>query len=239
MPIPVTCPKCLKRFNVADQHAGKQGPCPNCKTKITIPKKEDAVVIHAPDPTTSGPVDSKGRSVLKTTRRKDSKFSPVLAISASGIALLAILGAYLLGTSELLKETTFQSLGILGVGAALLGPLLAWSGYQFLRDDELEPYRGTELWLRALAAGVVYAGLWFLYGYLITQFFDPDDIAKGLDWWYPVVFLAVIIAAGILVAYVAFDLEPLSAGMHFGLFLFVTVILRAIMGLQFVPGLGS
>ncbi len=239
MPIPVTCPSCLKRFNVADQHAGKQGPCPNCKKKITIPKKEDVVVIHAPDPATSGPVDSKGRSVLKTARRKDAKFNPVLAISAGGVALLALLGAFLLRGSETVTADTNQALGVLGAGAALLGPLLAWAGYQFLLDDELEPYRGRELWLRAMAAGIVYAGLWFLYGFLITRFFDPSEIAKGLDWWYPVVFLAITIAAGILVAYVAFDLEPFAAGMHFGLFLFVTVILRVIMGLQFVPGLGS
>ncbi len=41
MPIQVTCPGCLKRFTVADKHAGKQGPCPACKKPITIPKLEE------------------------------------------------------------------------------------------------------------------------------------------------------------------------------------------------------
>jgi hypothetical protein len=108
-----------------------------------------------------------------------------------------------------------------------------------LRDDELEPYRGTELWIRCVAAGLTFACLWLLYGYLLTRFFDTSAIAAGLDWWYPVVFLAVTIAGGILVGYVAFDLEPFAAGMQFGFFLLVTVLLRAVMGLQFVPGLGG
>ena len=66
MPINVTCPGCLKRFSVADKFAGKQGPCPKCKKIITIPKKEDQVVIHAPDHSEAGAVGAGGRHVLKT-----------------------------------------------------------------------------------------------------------------------------------------------------------------------------
>ena len=49
MPIRVTCSSCHARFNVSDQFAGKEGPCPKCKTMIKIPDKEEEVVIAVPD----------------------------------------------------------------------------------------------------------------------------------------------------------------------------------------------
>ena len=66
MPIQVTCPnpKCLTRFSVADKYAGQKGPCPKCKTVITIPKKEDEVVIHTPVHSEAGGADASGRKVL-------------------------------------------------------------------------------------------------------------------------------------------------------------------------------
>ena len=38
---------------------------------------------------------------------------------------------------------------VLGIGAVLLAPPLVLAGYSFLRDDELEPYSGRALWIRA------------------------------------------------------------------------------------------
>src|ERR1700748_3832091 len=95
MPIQVTCPnpKCLKRFSVADKFAGQKGPCPNCKQIITIPKAEDAVVIHAPDHSEAGAGDAKGRNVLKTFKRKDTKFQPLLFTGVIGAVLVALLAA--------------------------------------------------------------------------------------------------------------------------------------------------
>ena len=67
MPINVTCPGCLKRFSVADKFAGKKGPCPKCKKIITIPKKEDEVVIHAPEHSEAGAIGAGGRHVSRRT----------------------------------------------------------------------------------------------------------------------------------------------------------------------------
>ena len=70
MPIQVTCPKCLKRFQVSDKFAGKEGPCPNCKNVIKVPDKSEEVVIHAPDD--GAPKDRSGKSVLKPITRKET-----------------------------------------------------------------------------------------------------------------------------------------------------------------------
>jgi hypothetical protein len=232
MAIQVTCPGCLKRFSVADQHAGKQGPCPNCKKAITIPKLEDQVIIHE-QPT--GPVDSKGRSVLKTFRRKDSKFSPLIAGAAVGGLLLAVVAAVLM--KDAVQANTFASIGIMVAGAALLGPFLAAAGYMFLRDDELEPYHGAQLWLRAIACGVVFALAWVLFGFILSRFTTPEQIAEGLEFWQLLIPLAVMFMVGLLGGYAALDLEPISAVMLFALFFICTGLLRLVMELPFVPGL--
>ena len=49
MPINVVCTGCRKRFQVADAHAGKTGPCPSCQKPIKIPRPEDEVVIQEPE----------------------------------------------------------------------------------------------------------------------------------------------------------------------------------------------
>jgi hypothetical protein len=232
MAIQVTCPGCLKRFSVADQHAGKQGPCPNCKKTITIPKLEDQVVIHE-QPT--GPVDSKGRSVLKTFRRQDSKFSPLIAAAAVGGMLLAVIAAVLL--KDAVQPNTMAAIGMMVGGAALLGPFLAAAGYLFLRDDELEPYRGAQLWLRATACGLAFALAWVLFGFILGRLTTPEGIATGLQFWQLLIPLAVMFMVGLLGAYAALDLEPASAIMLFALFFICTGILRLVMGLPFVPGL--
>lgn len=232
MPIQVTCPGCLKRFTVADKHAGKQGPCPSCKKTITIPKAEDAVVIHEQP---SGPVDAKGRSVLKTYKRKETKFSPIVAAIAAGVAIIAVVAAFVLRGS--VQEDTTASLAILLAGAAVIGPFTAVGGYGFLRDDELEPYRGTELWLRAIGCGLAFAVAWLLFGFILSRFTTPEDVAEGLLYWQLLIPLAVMFMVGLLAAYVSLDLEPASAIMLFAMFFIATGLLRLVMGLPFVPGL--
>lgn len=232
MAIQVTCPGCLKRFSVAEQHAGKQGPCPACKKTITIPKLEDQVVIHEQP---SGPVDAKGRSVLKTFRRKDSKFSPLIAGAAVAGMLLAVVAAVMMKAA--VQQNTLGAIGMMVGGAALLAPFLAAAGYMFLRDDELEPYRGPQLWLRAVACGLVFALAWVLFGFILSRFTTPEDIAKGLLFWQLLIPLAVMFMVGLLGGYTALDLEPINAVMLFALFFICTGLLRLVMDLPFVPGL--
>src|SRR4029079_15732128 len=151
MPIQVPCPGCLKRFSVADKFAGQKGPCPKCKQIITIPKKEDEVVIHAPDHSEAGAIDASGRNVLKTFKRKDTKFQPLLFTAVIGAVLVALLVALVI------RSSGHIDLWLEGAAAAILGPPLAWAGYTFLRDPELEAHQGMSLILRSLACGLVYA----------------------------------------------------------------------------------
>ncbi|MGI9457697.1 MAG: hypothetical protein ACR2NU_14120 [Aeoliella sp.] len=229
MPIQVTCPGCLKRFTVADKHAGKEGPCPSCKKPITIPKLEEKVVIHEQ---VEGPVDSKGQSVLKTSRRGDSKFQPLVAGIAGGAVLLALIAAYVIGQTEH-KNNLF----VLGIGAALLGPTIARGGYMFLRDDELEPYRGAPLWIRAGACGLLFTAAWFLFGFLLGRFATPEQIDNGVDMWTLLIPLVAMSLLGLAAAYISLDLEPASGIMLFALFFIATGLLRLVMGLPMIPGL--
>jgi hypothetical protein len=223
----------MKRFQVADKFAGQKGPCPKCKTVITIPKKEDEVIIHAPEHSEAGAIGAGGRHVLKTYKRKDTKFQPLVFTGVVGCVLVALLVA-LVVRSEDEVETW-----LLATAAIILGPPLAWAGYTFLRDAELEAYVGTAVILRSLACGLVYALLWGVFVFLGKRFFGEEFTQTGLEIWQMVVLLVPIFAAGTLAAYASFDLDPGSAFFHCAMYFAVTVLLRLVAGLSAIPGLGG
>src|SRR5258708_29848313 len=165
MPIQVTCPGCLKRFSVADKFAGQKGPCPKCKQIITIPKKEDEVIIHAPDHSETGAVEASGRNVLKTYKRRDTKFQPLLFTAVIGSVLIALLIALVI------RSSGPPELWLKALAAAILGPPLAWAGYTFLRDPELEAHQGSGLIIRSLASRLLYPLLWVFFCFLSDRFF--------------------------------------------------------------------
>jgi cation transport ATPase len=233
MPINVTCPGCLKRFSVADKFAGQKGPCPKCKTIITIPKKEEEVVIHAPEHSEAGAVGAGGRHVLKTYKRKDTKFQPLVFTGVVGFVLVALLVALVL------RSTGEVDPWVLAAGAILLGPPLAWAGYPFLRDPELEGYRRTELAIRSAACGLVYALLWGLYMFVGAQLWGTDAFTDGMEVYQLVIMVAAVLGIGTFAAYVSLDLEPGSAFFHCALYFAVTVLLRLVAGLSALPGLGG
>lgn len=230
MAINVTCPSCLKRFTVAEEHAGKTGPCPACKKPITIPAADEGVVIHAPTP--EGPTDAKGRQVLKTAKRKDTSFDPLVATGVAIVALLTLLVAFVVRGSE-----QANSLPILAGGSIVLGPLLAWAGYGFLRDQELEPHRGGALWGRAVVAGLVFALTWYVYHLIAGQLGGEEWQANGLETWQMLFAAAVAIGIGTFGAFVALDLPAEMGFLLCALYYVVTVTLRVVMALSALPGL--
>ncbi len=173
-----------------------------------------------------------GRHVLKTYKRTETRFQPLVFAAVIGVVLVMLLVALVLRGQE-------KPSWLLAIGAILLGPPLAWAGYTFLRDAELEGYTGPNLWLRSLAAGLVYALLWGVYLFIGGQWFGSDAFAKGLEIWQMMVLFVPIAAMGTMTAYVAFDLDPGSGFFHWAMYFAVTVLLRLVIGLSAIPGLGA
>jgi hypothetical protein len=111
--------------------------------------------------------------------------------------------------------------------------LAAAAGYPFLRDAELEPYRGTPLALRAVGCGLAYALLWGVYMFIGGYWGLPGQ----LEIFQLVVLAAIPVAVGTFAAFVAFDLEPLSAFLLSAMYFVICVLLRIIAGMPALPGL--
>jgi hypothetical protein len=220
MAIDVTCPGCQKKFKVSDQFAGKKGPCPQCKTVITIPEKSTEVVIHAPE--TEGPKGAGGRPVLRPIFREETKLTPVMIGTIVGIAVAALVGALVL-------RLTFPAHNIprvvLALGAMLLAPPLVFGGYSFLRDQELEPHRGRAMMIRTAICSAVYVALWGLYAWLPTQLGLDPVVPMHLTFILP-----VMVAIGALGSFASLDLDFGTGAMHYGLYLLVTLLLCFIAG---------
>jgi hypothetical protein len=222
MAISVVCPGCKKRFSVSEQFAGKKGPCPKCKATITIPEKAEEVVVHAP--ATSGPKGVTGRPVLQPIFREEMKLSPVVAAGIGAGVLVVFIIALVLRFGVEDKES-FSTL-LLAAGAILLAPPLVFGGYSFLRNDELEPYRGQSLWIRVGICALVYAGLWIvLPGTKFTLTLD------SLEIFHLVFIVPLMFAAGAGTAFACLDLDFGNGAFHYGLYLVITVLLRLTIGL--------
>ena len=241
---------------MGDKFAGKQGPCPKCKTIINIPKASEEVKIHAPEDY-GGAKSTTGKLVLKPISRTETKLKTTWVL-AIGVATLVTLGlAYMIGRAYRpaavaapapAAQPAPSALGgpaepdatdtaappsdvpsfLLGIGALLLSLPLVLAGYTFVRNDELEPYRGQELWIRAGICAWSYAVLWGVYAMLGS--FNMIHEGQSVQFWLfagPAFF-----AAGGAAAYLALDLEFGPAVMLYGFYLGVTVALRLIMGLN-------
>ena len=130
MPIRVTCNKCHTRFNVSEKFAGKEGPCPKCKTVIKVPERQE-VVIAVPD---DAPKDSAGRSLIKPITRKETKLTSVqitlIAVSIIGY-LLAALILRVMNDGDISKYPWWLNY----LAAIVIAPPIVYSAYTFLRDQ--------------------------------------------------------------------------------------------------------
>ena len=229
MAIDVTCNKCKTRFQVSEKFAGKKGPCPKCKNIITVPDKQQEVVIHAPE--VAGPVDSTGAAVIKPLARKEVRLTTPVIVGIVGAVVIVLFAALILRVST--KPTgpggfRHYSPLVTILGALVLAPPLAFAGYTFLRDDELEPHRGTDLILRLIAPSVIYPGLWGLYWLAFAYLGSTVQP----NWQVLAFVLPAVIALGAFTAQVSLDLEFLTGALHYSLYLATTVLLRAILGMQ-------
>lgn len=222
MAILVVCPGCKKSFNVDDKFAGKTGPCPKCKTKITIPAKQAEVKIHTPEEFSGGGKGVTGKLALKPIARTEARIKPALAAVIGGAVVAAI--AWALVVRFVAPDPGSLRNWLIGVGLLLVSPPLAVTAYTFLRDDELEAYRGMQLYIRAAVCALVYMVLWAVFAYVKMTMGSID-----LPYWLLVAppFLIVGSAAGKF----SFDLETTNGFFHYAFYVAVTMILGAIAGL--------
>jgi predicted Zn finger-like uncharacterized protein len=227
MAIDVTCPACHTRFQVSDKFAGKSGPCPKCKKTIKVPDKTQEVVIHAPE--VSGPTDSKGQAVLKPISRTEFslKVPQILIIAGSVVAVLIV---------ALVLKLQFPHGRvpplITILGSILLGPPLAFAGYTVLRDDEIEPYRGTEILLRALACGLAFAAIWGAYWLVFAYWFNWKVPTGEPNWQVMAVVVPIMVAIGAFASQASFEFELTTGALLYAMYLISTVVLRFIMGMD-------
>ncbi len=234
MAILVVCPGCRKRFQVSDQFAGRTGPCPQCKTPIRIPTKEEEVKIHAPEEFAGGGRSNKGTLILKPVSRVDVQFSVKGACAIGGAALVVAIATLILRRSGLIADpSALSSILIKAVGLLLVTPPLVVGGYAFLRDDELEPYRGRELYLRVGAVAVVYVILWGVFSQVGPTVIQPDEL---WTWLFVVPPLLVV---GALAGLAALDLDFGSGALLYAFYVIVTVVWRALAGLGWAWNIGS
>ena len=224
MAIRVTCNKCHTRFNVSDKFAGKEGPCPKCKTKIKVPTKDEEVVIHAP--TGSGPKDTAGRPILSPIKRRETVLSTIqlVLIGASVVAFLAV--AFLLRSS--FTQETFP-FWLLGVSAALIAPPLVYAGYAFLRNQELDFFVGQELWGRVAICSVIYAITWLAFPVAYFAFDNSYEIGS-----YVIAAIVMLVAGGVT-GMLCFDLDYFMGSVHYGLYMGICLVGRWLAGLGWFP----
>lgn len=228
MPIQVICHGCHAKFKVSDKFAGKVGPCPKCKVQIQIPEADEEIVIHGGEED-FGPTGVSGQAVLKPIEREVTTYStPVIAGLAAVslfVPILAIVFRFLYPAED--GVGTVPSF-VLGLGAAVLAPPLVWAGYAFFRNDELQAYEGSELWTRVSICAFVYAILWGVLWGIKTYL---GDNGKPPEIYEIGVILAILVGGGTLASLATLDLDGLSAAMHYGMYLGITVVLRIIMNL--------
>jgi uncharacterized protein YbaR (Trm112 family) len=216
MPILVVCPGCRKSFNVNEKFAGKQGACPKCKHIITVPKANQQVEVHAPQAFASGGRSVSGQLVTKPVSRKVAKFTPTAALAIGGSSLIVLLLAFVGGRTGLFTWVTISP------ALLLLSPVLCMAAYVILRDDDLEPYAGQSLYIRAAICGAVYAALWGAFEYV-----GAYGVLSGELWTWLIVLPPFVLLGG-LGALATFDLDFGTGVLHFGFYALVTILLRAV-----------
>lgn len=189
MAIDVICTGCHKRFQVSEQFAGKQGPCPGCQTIIEIPKVEDLVIVHERETTRTG-APAKLDSIVrqKTTVNKFELYLSLATLFgglAMGFALRFTLDEANPAPGSVV---TILAGALLGIGSSLLG-------YIVLRPQDTEIRNDRKTILKGGCVGLVYAALWRLQELAISGLLTEDG---------SVILPAVIVLALALVAVASF-----------------------------------
>lgn len=228
MAIIVTCPGCHKSFSVKDEFGGRKGPCPKCKTIITIPMPDKKVTVHGGEAFETGGTNAKGEFVLKPIKRRENIFRPKTFAIIAGTTLLLFLLTWLLG--GILQKFPIVAY----IGLILLTPPLVYAPYFFLRDTEaIEDLSKSELITRTILCSVIYLAFWTVYIFFAPALVNAFDALFSYMTW-PVAALPLLIVGGILASFL-FDLEVADGYIHTVFYAVFTVLLFWTAGLNLLP----
>lgn len=228
MAIIVTCPGCHKSFSVRDEHGGRKGPCPKCKTVITIPMPDKTVTVHGGDAFAEGGKNAAGQLVLKPIKRRENIFKPKTAAIIAFSALVLFLLTWLLGG-------LFRSSGIVAfIGLILVTPPLVYAPWFFLRDSEaIEDLNRQELVVRTGICSAVYLAFWFAFAFFAPQLVEAfGSMFSYLTW--PIAGIPLLVVGGLLASFV-FDLEYFDGIIHAMFYAMLTGLLFWTAGLSLTP----
>jgi len=173
MAIDVICSGCLKQFKVSDQFAGRSGPCPGCKTIISIPKLEDQLVIEEPEHKPGSP---GAHTRINGIRRRAGFFQRFEVITLCSLFTTVAVVAVVIRILQTDPVTRLNlTTGILfGFGLILLALASSALGYGVLKDAEIEVFARRTIIIRS----IITAGIYCLIasGFIMaTLFFTQDD----------------------------------------------------------------
>ncbi|MDW8077260.1 MAG: hypothetical protein RMJ16_00055 [Thermoguttaceae bacterium] len=228
MPIIVVCPGCRKRYSVSDKFAGKSGPCPNCKTLIQIPKKEE-VVIHGPEEFGSAGRGVTGKLIAKPLTRRIWQVSPAIAVAIGLGSLAVVIATAILGMTGILRDNIVLS----GVGLVLVTFPLVVAGYNVLYDiEELEPYQGRALLIRGAICTAAYVAIWAGFCFFGARYLSGE-------LWNWLIIGTPFVILGAIAALASFDFDFPTGLLHFGFYVLVVTFLRWLAGLGWIWELPS
>lgn len=216
MAIDVICSGCLKQFQVSDQYAGRSGPCPGCKTIISIPKLEDQLVIEEPK---HKPGSSGAHTKIDGIRRRAGFFQRLEVItlcSIFGAAAVLALVIRILQTDPVTRLNLTTGI-LFGISLILLSLGSSALGYGVLKDVEIEAFSRRSTIFRSIITSIFYCLI--ASGFIASTLFFTQDDPRTL-------ILAVIGIACFSIASFApmvfFEMELMQGALHVSIMICLT-----------------
>jgi len=207
----------MRRFQVSERFSGKQGPCPNCCTIISIPK--EAVKMQG-DGGTEAKNEEKQRVFSSPISRVNREFDLGHAMRYTLGVLGVLLFAFLLGCIPMYSVFRLL-LGTLGL--CLVAFPLVLFGYHCLRDrEQIFALTGEELYRRTGIVAAGYVILWFGFEYCLAV--TQADRLIACFYFSAFAILATLLCHSLLA------MKTSDALLHYSVFGFSIVFLRFLIG---------
>ena len=186
----------------------------------------EEVKIEAPK--TKGPTDTEGRAIVDPILRKETALSSVqiVLLIAGIIGFLAL--ALVVRFMNLESEST-MSWVVLGVGAFLLAVPMIFLTYHIIRNNDLEPFSGFDLWRRVAICSAVFAITWMSLPAAAYAFNGEYHIGS----W--AIASVIMFAAGAVASMACFEFDWLFGVVHYGLYFAVAIVGRSLADFYALP----